>query len=218
MIIEKTSRRARSDRSVSVELRLRPLPQREPTFVPEPTKPDYTIQTQWMLAVRDMQDRAAFGLLFDYFAPRLTGVAMRSGLGRAAAEDVAQDVMLTVWRKAHSFDPHRAQVSAWIFQIARNRRIDLVRKENRPMPEEIKMVDDLEDDASQILALEQETAELKTALGRLKPDQRELVERAYLGDLSHKEISDQTGLALGTVKSRIRLGLERLRHELKGLR
>lgn len=171
-----------------------------------------------MLAVRDRRDRAAFGRLFDYFAPRLKGVAMRSGLGSGAAEDVAQEVMLTVWRKADKYDPHRAQVSAWIFQIARNRRIDLVRKENRPVPEEIKVADYVEDDAGQILAMEQEAGQLKAALGQLTPDQRDMIEKAYLGELTHKEISDRTGLALGTVKSRIRLGLERLRHELTGMR
>lgn len=186
--------------------------------MPQSPETTYSDQTEWMLAVRDRRDRSAFGLLFDYFAPRLKGVAMRSGLGSGAAEDVAQEVMLTVWRKADKFDPHRAQVSAWIFQIARNRRIDLVRKEHRPLPEEIKIADDVEDDAGQILALEQEAGQLKTALDQLTPDQRDMIEKAYLGELTHKEISDQTGLALGTVKSRIRLGLERLRHELKGMR
>jgi len=178
----------------------------------------YSEQTVLMLAVRDRRDRAAFGQLFDYFAPRLKGVAIRSGLGSGPAEDVAQEVMLTVWRKADKYDPHRAPVSAWIFQIARNRRIDLVRKENRPLPEEIKIADDLEHDAGQILAMEQEAGQLKTALDLLAPDQRDMIEKAYLGELTHKEISDKTGLALGTVKSRIRLGLERLRHELKGMR
>lgn len=191
---------------------------RKQSLVPHSSDPAYSAQTVLMLAVRDRRDRAAFGQLFDYFAPRLKGVAMRSGLGSGAAEDVAQEVMLTVWRKADKFDPHRAQVSAWIFQIARNRRIDLVRKENRPVPEEIKFTDDVEDDASQILAMEQEAGQLKSALEQLAPDQRDMIEKAYLGELSHKEISDQTGLALGTVKSRIRLGLDRLRHELKGMR
>ena len=178
----------------------------------------YSEQTVLMLAVRDRRDRAAFVKLFDYFAPRLKGVAIRSGLSSGPAEDVAQEVMLTVWRKADKYDPHRAQVSAWIFQIARNRRIDLVRKENRPLPEEIKIADEVEDDAGQIIAMEQEAGQLKTALGILTADQREMIEKAYLGEFTHKEISDQTGLALGTVKSRIRLGLERLRHELKGMR
>jgi len=193
-------------------------PDREQTCVPQSTEPIFSDQTVLMLAVRDRRDRAAFGLLYDHFAPRLKGFVMRSGLGNSAAEDVVQEVMLTVWRKADTFDPHRAQVSAWIFQIARNRRIDLARKENRPLPEEIKMVDEIKDDASQILAMEQEAGQLKLALDRLKPDQRDLIEKAYLGEFTHKEISNQTGLALGTVKSRIRLGLERLRHELKGMR
>ncbi len=186
--------------------------------MPQSIEPQFTEQTRLMLSVRDRRDCVAFGQLFDYFAPRLKAVAMRSGMGGDAAEDIAQDVMLTVWRKADRFDPHRAQVSAWIFRIARNRRIDVVRKESRPVPEEMKMAEDVEDDASQIMAMEQETGELKSALSRLKPDQREMIEKAYLGEFTHKEISDDTGLALGTVKSRIRLGLERLRHELKGMR
>ncbi len=172
--------------------------------------------TVWMLAVRDQRDKAAFGRLFDHFAPRLKGMLCRNGMASAQAEDIVQDVMLTVWRKAQMFDPGRAQVSAWIYQIARNRQIDVLRRERRPMPEELKPVESTEEDAAQILALEQETEALRAALKRLKPAQREMVERAYLGELTHAEIRAETGLPLGTIKSRIRLGLERLRHELKG--
>ncbi len=143
---------------------------------------------------------------------------MRSGTGSGQAEEIVQDVMLTVWRKAELFDPARAQVSAWIYQIARNRQIDVIRKENRPLPEELGEAPGTEPDASQILGIEQEAGRLKQALARLTPDQREIIERAYMGDLSHQEISTLTGLPLGTIKSRIRLGLERLRHELKELR
>ena len=175
-------------------------------------------QTVWMLAVRDGRDRAAFGALFDFFGPRLKGFIMRSGTNGAQAEDIVQDVMLTVWRKAHLFDPHRAQVSAWIYQIARNRQIDVIRKERRPVPEELKLPETDEIDASQILAVEQDAAQLKAELAELTPDQRAIIEQAYLGELTHQEISAQSGLPLGTVKSRIRLGLERLRHDLKGLR
>lgn len=180
--------------------------------------PQISPQTMWMLAVRDGRDRAAFAALFDHFAPRLKGFVMRSGAGSAQAEEIVQEVMLTVWRKAGQFDPARAQVSAWIYQIARNRQIDVFRKERRPMPEELGEDRSPEPDANQILAVEQEASQLKQALARLKPDQREIIERAYMGELSHQEISTATGLPLGTIKSRIRLGLEKLRHELKELR
>ena len=86
------------------------------------------------------------------------------------------------------------------------------------MPEELGEAPEAEPDASQILALEQEAGQMKQALARLKPEQRDMIEKAYLGELSHQEISTQTGLPLGTIKSRIRLGLERLRHEMKDLR
>nr|WP_322866983.1 sigma-70 family RNA polymerase sigma factor [Aquicoccus sp. G2-2]MEA1114299.1 sigma-70 family RNA polymerase sigma factor [Aquicoccus sp. G2-2] len=171
-----------------------------------------------MLAVRDDRDQECFVALFDYFAPRLKGFVMRSGAGSAQAEEIVQEVMLTVWRKAEQFDPTRAHVSAWIYQIARNRQIDMFRKERRPMPEELRDESNTEPDANEIMAIEQEASHLKQALARLKPDQREVIERAYMGELSHQEISSATGLPLGTIKSRIRLGLEKLRHELKELR
>ncbi|WP_239495961.1 sigma-70 family RNA polymerase sigma factor [Yoonia maritima] len=171
-----------------------------------------------MLAVRDQRDKAAFASLFDHFAPRLKGFIMRSGTGSGQAEEIVQDVMLTVWRKASQFDPARAQVSAWVYQIARNRQIDMIRKEGRPLPDELNENPETEPDASQIVALEQEAGHLKSALTKLAPDQREVIEKAYLGELTHQEISSQMGLPLGTIKSRIRLGLQRLRHELKDMR
>lgn len=194
-----------------------PVCRREGKPVPQ-KKIEISEQTTWMLAVRDNRDRDAFGALFDHFAPRLKGFIMRTGCSAPQAEEIVQDVMLTVWRKAAMFDPHRAQVSSWIYQIARNRHIDIVRKDSRPVPEELAEDPGSEPDASQILAVQQEAGELRKALSSLKPEQREMIEKAYLGELTHQEISDQTGLPLGTIKSRIRLGLERLRHELNGMR
>lgn len=172
-------------------------------------------QTQWMLLVRDGRDKQAFARLFDHFAPRLKGMLIRGGLQAGLAEEVVQDTMLSVWHKAHLFDPHRAQVSGWVYQIARNRQIDVLRKERRPVPEELKGDDVQEDDALQIIALEQQTSRLRAALAQLSPEQRVLVEQAYLGDLTHSELQGLTGLPLGTIKSRIRLGLKRLRRELQ---
>lgn len=172
--------------------------------------------TKLMIAVRDHRDKDAFARLFDHFAPRLKGFAIRSGVPGGQAEDIVQDVMLAVWKKAHQFDPARSDVSGWIFQIARNRQIDLFRRNSRPVPEEL-IPDETETcDTEQIIGLEQEVAALRNALANLKPSQRDIIEKAYLGELSHSEIQATTGIPLGTIKSRIRLGLEKLRHELKG--
>lgn len=175
-------------------------------------------QTEWMIAVRDRRDRAAFARLFDHYGPRLKAVAMRGGASAAEAEDIVQDVMLTIWHKARYFDASRAQVSAWIYRIARNRQIDLFRRRARPEPEEITGEERNAEDAAEAVALDQEAAQLRAALARLNPDQRQMIEKAYLGEMTHVEIQEETGLPLGTIKSRLRLGLERLRHELKELR
>lgn len=179
--------------------------------------PDLSEQTRWMLAVRDAADRAAFGRLFDFYAPRVKAMGMRGGMSAAAAEDMAQDVMLRVWQARAQFDPTRAQASAWIYGIARNRRIDLARSAARPLPEEIP-VQAGADEAGDALALAQEVEQLRVALGALPDGQRTMVERAYLGELTHQEISLQMSLPIGTVKSRIRLAVDRLRYELREMR
>lgn len=179
----------------------------------EPTEP-----TLWLLAVRDRRDRGAFLLLFDHFAPRLKAMLMRGGLRDGSAEDVVQDVMLAVWHKAAQFDPHRAEAGAWIYRIARNRSIDLARRKPRPEAEPLEEPEGSEPDAEQVLALSQEAARLREALDAMPPDQARMLEQAYFEELPHSRISEMTGIPLGTVKSRIRLGLERLRRDLKYLR
>ncbi|WP_052081265.1 sigma-70 family RNA polymerase sigma factor [Paracoccus halophilus] len=173
--------------------------------------------TRHLIAVRDRRDRAAFCCLFDHFAPRLKAMLLRRGLRDGSAEDVVQDVMLTVWHKAAQFDPHRAEASGWIYAIARNRRIDLERRRPLSQPEELPEPETAEPDAAQILALQQEARHLAEALARLAPEQAEALRAAYFSDLPHRRIAEMSGLPLGTIKSRIRLGLERLRHELKNI-
>jgi RNA polymerase sigma factor (sigma-70 family) len=166
-----------------------------------------------VLRVRDGRDRAAFGAIFRHFAPRVKAFLMRTGTPAAQAEECAQDVMATLWQKAHLYDPARASVATWIFTIARNRRIDLVRR-NRPEPEDLPWGPEPEMDQADALALQQDTARLTVALRELPEAQRSLIQRAFYGDASHSEIAAETGLPLGTIKSRIRLALDRLRRDL----
>jgi RNA polymerase sigma factor (sigma-70 family) len=165
-------------------------------------------------AVRDRQDQAAFAALFTHFAPRVKAFLMKSGAPADVAEEVVQEVMATVWRKAGMFDPGKASVSTWIYTIARNRRIDALRKARRPEPEDLPWGPEEEASPSDVMMLQQDTENLGRALAALPEKQRVLIERAYYGDLSHSEIAAQTGLPLGTIKSRIRLALDKLRQTL----
>lgn len=165
-------------------------------------------------AVRDHKDRAAFAELFGYFAPRVKSFLMKSGSTPEMAEECAQEVMVTLWNKAHLFDGSKASVSTWIFTIARNRRIDMIRKQRRPEPEDLPWGPEDAPSAADTVALQQETEILGQAMAALPDKQRLLIERAYFGELTHAEIAAETGLPLGTIKSRIRLALDRLRHAM----
>ena len=167
-----------------------------------------------LIAVRDSGDKAAFATLFRHFAPRIKAFLMKSGASAALAEECAQDVMATLWQKSHLFDPSRASVATWVFTIARNRRIDALRKSRRPEPEDLPWGPEAEPDQAEAMEMQQETDRLGAALAQLPAKQRVLIERAYYGDLTHSEIAAETGLPLGTIKSRIRLALDRLRHHM----
>jgi RNA polymerase sigma-70 factor (ECF subfamily) len=175
------------------------------------TEPDWAAL---LLRVRDDADKAAFALLFRHFAPRIKAFLRKSGASEPLAEECAQEVMATLWHKAHMFDPTRASVATWVFTIARNRRIDALRKSRRPEPEDLPWGPEAEPDQADAMVLQQESRRLGEALAQLPEKQRSLIERAYFGDLSHSEIAAETGLPLGTIKSRIRLALERLRHQM----
>ena len=173
--------------------------------------------TDWaglMVRVRDRRDREAFAALFRHFAPRVKGFLMKSGASATLAEECAQDVMATLWQKAHLFDPTRASVATWVFTIARNRRIDALRRARRAEPEDLPWGPEPEPDQGEVMEAQQETAQLGRALASLPEPQRALIERAFYGDLSHSEIAAETGLPLGTIKSRIRLALEKLRQQM----
>lgn len=159
------------------------------------------------------QDRDAFVELFRRYAGRVKGYLMRGGAAPRDADEVAQDVMVTVWRRAETYDPTRAAVSTWIFTIARNRRIDQMRRARIPEPDftdPIFQPEPLADGVEQMTALEQE-ARLREGIAALSEDQREVLIAAFYEGLSHSQIAERLGLPLGTVKSRIRLAFRHLR-------
>lgn len=180
---------------------------------------DKNAEPQWvarMAAIARDQDRAAFADLFRHFAPRVKAFLMKSGTDESLAEECMQDVMATLWHKAHMYDPSRASVATWIFTIARNRRIDLLRRSARPEPEDLPWGPEQAPDQADVIALQQDSRRLAEAIAGLPENQRDLIRHAYFGDLSHSEIAAETGLPLGTIKSRIRLALDKLRHSMSG--
>jgi RNA polymerase sigma-70 factor (ECF subfamily) len=163
-------------------------------------------------AVALRRDRDAFAELFNYFAPRLKAWLIKSGATPAAAEDFAQDAMLTVWRKADLFDSHKARAATWIFTIARNRRLDMLRRDARPLPTpEIELVGEEVRRPDDLLSMSEDAERVRDALSRLKPDQVEVLRLAFFMDSPHSEIARQLDLPLGTVKSRIRNAMIKLR-------
>ncbi|WP_414676616.1 sigma-70 family RNA polymerase sigma factor [Mesorhizobium sp.] len=165
-------------------------------------------------AVARKQDRRAFAQLFGYFAPRVKSFLMRSGLADSTAEEVAQEVMIAVWRKASYFDPAKAGPSTWVFTIARNQRIDCLRRtrsrttDRLPDPSEEPDLPPSGEDIA--LAAEREDGVLQ-ALATLPSDQETIVRLSFFAEKPHAQIAKELGIPLGTVKSRIRLALNRLR-------
>lgn len=168
-----------------------------------------------IVAVAQSRDREAFARLFEHFAPRLKSWLIRGGAADGAAEEFAQEAMLIVWRKADLFDPRLARASTWIFTIARNRRLDALRRDARaplldlaPPPVDPDRPDDL-------LEERQDAVRIRQALAVLTPEQAQVVHLSFFLDQPHSAIADRLSLPLGTVKSRIRKAMLKLRLTLE---
>jgi RNA polymerase sigma-70 factor (ECF subfamily) len=180
--------------------------------------PDPAKLNALLLAVAQVQDRAAFAALFAHFAPRIKGYLLKLGAGAALAEDLAQEAMLSVWRKARLFDPTKASAATWIFTIARNLRIDAIRRERRPDfdPNDPALVLDDEPPADALLMREDDDEKLRAAMTALSPEQAQVIQMSFFADKPHSQIASELGLPLGTVKSRLRLALVRIRVAMRG--
>ncbi|EJN00551.1 RNA polymerase sigma factor, sigma-70 family [Phyllobacterium sp. YR531] len=157
-------------------------------------------------------DKAAFAELFSFYAPRIKGFFMRGGMAAGQAEELAQETMLTVWRKAALFDPAKAAASTWIFTVARNLRIDLIRRERYPAQHLLEEHDpEYEPTPSEGLLKAESEERIRTAIKALSPEQIRVIHLHYFDDKPHSEIAETLDLPLGTVKSRLRLAVQRLR-------
>lgn len=169
-----------------------------------------------LLAVARNRDRNAFVQLFERYAARVKAYLMRGGAVANVAEDAAQEVMIALWRRAEIFDPAKASAATWIFTIARNKRIDLLRRESRglPEPDDPLMNPGAEPAAEKGFSAAERDSRVRGAIDALSEDQRRVIRLSFFSELSHAEIASQLDLPLGTVKSRLRLAFQRLRNDL----
>jgi RNA polymerase sigma factor (sigma-70 family) len=178
--------------------------------------PKSTVQWAKLIGrVASHGDRDAFKALFEYFAPRIKGFLLRTGCGVEEAEDVAQNTLIAVWRKAGQFDPTTTGAAAWIFTIARNLRIDSARRAARDgrlgQDVELEYEPDPSEPADSAMSRAQDAARMTAAIEKLSAEQSRVIRMSFIEERPHTEIAAALGIPLGTVKSRIRLAMSRLR-------
>lgn len=167
-------------------------------------------------AIAAEKSRVAFTTLFNHMAPRIKAYCLKRGANPAEAEETAQETMIQVWRRAGQYDPARASATTWVFTIARNKRIDLFRKEQHPEVTADDLIQSMSDPVDAESRLEQAEAgeTLAEKIRDLSPDQAEVIHKAFFEDKTHQAISEELDVPLGTVKSRIRLALTKLRSSM----
>lgn len=173
-------------------------------------------QAQLVRRVAD-GDRQAFAELFRLFAPRVAAWLRKRGASASQADEVTQDVLLFVWHKADRFDPERASVGTWIFTIARNKHVDRIRRERRieADPDEMPTTPARPADPDRIAHRQQRDRRLRAALETLPEEQAVILRRNYYEDTPQRQIAEELGVPVGTVKSRTRLAFNRLRDALE---
>lgn len=169
-----------------------------------------------LIAIGRDRDKSAFAQLFSHYAPRLKAYMRKLGADETQAEEVAQEALLAVWRKAHLYDPAKASAGTWIFAVARNMRIDMIRRDKRPAIDidDPALVPDAEPPADTQVSGRQRDALVRAAIRQLPPEQAEVVRLSFYEEKPHAEIAEELNLPLGTVKSRLRLAFRKVRTAL----
>jgi RNA polymerase sigma-70 factor, ECF subfamily len=173
-----------------------------------------------LMTLVDDKDPDAFGVFYDRHGGAAYSLAHRIVGDPGMAEDVTQEAFLSIWRSRARFEAARGSVRAWALGIARNRAIDALRSAARPAPKLDRDDESLLErqpagERTETEAIRRETADrLRHALGLLPREQSQVIELAYFGGFSHSEIAEMVGAPLGTIKGRMRLGLEKIRSTL----
>ena len=189
----------------------------DPVNLPDVKTPPVDLKQHFnnqMVAVGANQDQAAFAEIYDYFAGRIKSFLIGKGLNEDTAEELMQEIMLIVWRRAESFDPSKAAASTWLFTIARNRRIDYLRGNSRvevELDDEILQTESQDKAQDEYVSDAQDAQMLQQALKRLPVEQQQVMHLSFYRGQSHSTIANWLELPVGTVKSRIRLGMQSMR-------
>ena len=175
--------------------------------------------TELLVLISKERDKQAFAALFEHFAPRVKSYVFKLGSDETMAEEIAQQTLLQVWRKAHLFNEDKAAASTWIFRIARNLRLDILRKEKHfdYTNHDLTEIEDERENQEKKLDQNQHAMIVRTALQQLPAEQIEIVRLSFYEGLSHGEISKQLDVPLGTVKSRMRLAFKRIKDSIGGV-
>jgi len=171
-----------------------------------------------LVAVGKTHDKAAFADLYGHFAGRIKSFLLGKGMNESVAEELAQEIMLIVWRRAESYDPDKAAASTWLFTIARNRRIDYLRGNSRvevELDDSMLEIDDEEPTQEYKVGLAQQSIQLEDAMSKLPREQQQVIHLSYFRGQSHGAIAEWLDLPVGTVKSRIRLAMQSIRTDLQ---
>jgi len=170
-----------------------------------------------LVAIGKTRDQNAFQDFYDHFSGRIKSFLIGKGMDEPIAEELAQEIMLTVWRRAESYNPEKAAASTWLFTIARNRRIDYLRGNSRvevELDDEMLEVDSTELTQEEQVNLDQQSRILEQSMNKLPQEQRQVLHLSYFRGQSHGAIADWLDLPIGTVKSRIRLAMQSIRSDV----
>ncbi len=196
------------DSEIMVQLRLvEPLMESNPD---QAAKQDFK---QILVELAQRRDKTLFMVIYDYFAPRLKSFLIKKGAHEGLAEELVQETMLSVWRKADSYDPSKATASTWIYRIARNLWIDRLRKDKPELLSPLNSYPEVDYTPSLAVC---DSDRLSEALNALPQQQAQLVYKVYFEGKSHREIAEDMDMPIGSVKSGLRLAFDKLRVRIGG--